>query len=162
MPCRWKKRSASIPSGMRMTEHGLPARCSIIHGPTSSRYRARSSLVTAGRPCLAGHRAFSALEMETPITDALVRLGSDIKQYVALLGGPSFSSVLLPLGMPRCYPSPHRAQSLPRRLPSRHRGRDSCRCVRATGLGHDRRRLELGACSPARGRLAACSSPGPS
>src|SRR5207237_2022633 len=32
---RWKNRCPSIPSGARMTEHGRPFRCVIIHGPTA-------------------------------------------------------------------------------------------------------------------------------
>ena len=56
--CRWKKRCPPIPSGALMIEHGRPWRCPIIHVPTSSKYRARSSLVTSPSPS-SGHRTLS-------------------------------------------------------------------------------------------------------
>src|SRR5882724_7065434 len=59
-----------MPSGARSTEHGRPLMWPIIHSPTASKYRARSSLVTGSPSPPSGHSAFSGFEMATPITSA--------------------------------------------------------------------------------------------
>src|SRR5260221_7042769 len=59
-----------MPSGARSTEHGRPLMWPIIHSPTASKYRARSSLVTGSPSPPSGHLAFAGFEMATPITSA--------------------------------------------------------------------------------------------
>ena len=50
-----------------MIEHGRPLRCSIIHGPTLSKYLARSSLVIEPSPS-SGQSILSGRLRSTPIT----------------------------------------------------------------------------------------------
>src|SRR5215203_3235482 len=66
--CRWKNRSPSIPSGVRMIEHGLPLRCSIIQGPTRSKYCASSIFEYPGNLSPGGQSILSGLEMTVPST----------------------------------------------------------------------------------------------
>src|SRR5437879_9461089 len=59
-----------MPSGARSTEQGRPRIWPIIHPPTASKYRARSSLVTGSPSPPFGHSALSGFEIATPITSA--------------------------------------------------------------------------------------------
>src|SRR4030081_706810 len=59
-----------MPSGARRTEHGRPLIWPIIHSPTASKYRARSSLVTGSPSPPARPPPLSGFLMATPITSA--------------------------------------------------------------------------------------------
>ena len=72
-----------MPSGALMIEQGRPLRCPIIHVPTSSKYRARSSLVTSPSPS-SGHRTLSGWLRETPITTPSPEADDEVLARVAV------------------------------------------------------------------------------
>src|SRR3954447_3706798 len=89
-----------MPSGALMIEQGRPLRCPIIHVPTSSKYRARSSLVTSPSPS-SGHRTLSGRLRETPITTPSPEADDEGLARVDVLAGTGSATAVVSEGAGR-------------------------------------------------------------